>query len=370
MKNSKIPQRYPDATFTPSEQNEKQEIKGLKYNHIYKSSRGKSHIYERYIDGQSIAALRIDGPSDGSIVLDHKGNIKLLTGEKTLEKGPSSGKLFIKTWGRQELNNERVDVQYNAADDSESVALNVLSYGDIVEENRGSERVIRASKIVISADTELIIRGDPLVLQSGEGGGGKIIQKAGIIESDCVSSIENISGQKLIQNFSEFTLLSTSINSSCNFLLAGHFNATISGNWSQKIKGWYNHVVVGKSLTPVSHSYNVRVLRGKSKIENLKGSILIDGKRGFTLSSYRNIKVESKRNIDLIPARNLNVTSIRDISFNSRRIKFNSKISFDVKSVGRLNMASNAFMNLKASKGIGIRAKSRVRIKGSTIYLN
>ena len=354
MKNSKIPENYPNNTFEPLSNNEKKELKGFKYHHLIKSSKGKSHIYERYMDGQEIAALRVDGPSDGSFVLDHKGNVKLLTGEKTTERGPGSGKLMIKTWGQQQLHQDRTDIQYNSADDEESVALNVLTYGDTVEENRGSERVLKANKIVLSADSELILKANNVVIQSGDNGGGKITMSAGLIETNSTSSIENVSGQKLIQNFSEFTLLSVNPSGTFNTLIAGHYSSKIGGSYKQYVKGSYEQIIIGKSLVPTLDPYKVTVLRGSINFRTIKG--------GFNVNATRSINIKTFRNVLIHP--------IKKLTLRSYRISEQSMRSHDVKATGRLSLNSTKYINLMAGGGVGIRSKGRVRVKGSVIYLN
>lgn len=354
MKNSKVPINYPNNLFDPLSNNEKKELKGFKYHHLIKSSKGKSHIYERYMDGQEIAALRVDGPSDGSVVLDHKGNVKLLTGEKTTERGPGSGKLMVKTWGQQQLHQDRTDIQYNSADDEEAVALNVLTYGDTVEENRGSERVVKANKIVLSADSELVLKANNVIIQSGDSGGGKITMSAGLIETNCTSSIENVSGQKLIQNFAEFTLLSLNPSGTFNTLIAGHYSSKIGGSYRQYVKGSYEQIIVGKSLIPTLNPYKVNVLRGSIAFNSIKG--------GFNINATRNINIQTFKDVKIHP--------IKKLTLRSYRISEQSMRSHDIRGVGRVNLKSSRYINLTAGGGVGIRSTGRVRVKGSVIFLN
>lgn len=354
MKNSKIPNTYPSSVFNPLTKDEKITLKGFKYHHLIKSSKGKTHIYERYMDNQEVAALRIDGPSDGSVVLDHKGNVKLLTGEKTTERGPGSGKLMVRTWGQQQMHQERTDIQYNSADDEESVALNILAYGDTIEENRGGERYISANKIVISADAELVLKSNHIVLQSGDSGKGKISMNAGMIEKTCVSDIENVSGQKLIQNFAEFTLLSLNPKGTFNTIIAGHYSSKIGGSYKQYIRGGYEQIVIGRSLLPLPEVYKVTLLRGNFNFKAIRG--------GYNINVTRDINIRTFKDAKIHPVKNL--------IFRSYRIKENAMRSFDVKSTGRLNLNSSAHINLRSSGGIGIRTSGIVRVKGSTILLN
>jgi hypothetical protein len=74
---------YPDYIFKPTTSDEVQELKdNPRFHTWYKGHLTRSEIYERLLpDGES-AALRIDGPSDSAIVLDSKGCLRLITGER------------------------------------------------------------------------------------------------------------------------------------------------------------------------------------------------------------------------------------------------------------------------------------------------
>ena len=89
------------------------------------------------------SALRMEGPESGgsALVMNSKGNIKLITGKRTDVAG--SGTLDIKTYGCNQLHNGRTNIQYNpGGTENEGQALNVLAYGDVVEQVIGSTRHI------------------------------------------------------------------------------------------------------------------------------------------------------------------------------------------------------------------------------------
>ena len=125
----------------------------------------RSEIYERMLPDGLSSALRIDGPSDSAFSLDDKGNVRILTGKKTQVAG--SGVLGIKTWGQQQLHNERSNIQYCAGGtENEGQALNILAYGDVVEQAIGGTRYIKASKIEITATEELVLNGQTIKIQA------------------------------------------------------------------------------------------------------------------------------------------------------------------------------------------------------------
>ena len=125
----------------------------------------RSEIYERMLPDGLTSALRIDGPSDSAFSLDDKGNVRILTGKKTQVAG--SGVLGIKTWGQQQLHNERSNIQYCAGGtENEGQALNVIAYGDVVEQLIGGTRHLTATKVIITATEELVLNGQTIKLQA------------------------------------------------------------------------------------------------------------------------------------------------------------------------------------------------------------
>ena len=153
--------QYPNSIFKQTTPDEEQALLDEpRFQTWYKGWLTRSEIYERKLPDGITSALRIDGPSDSALSLDGKGNIRILTGKKTEVAG--SGVLGIKTWGQQQLHNERSNIQYCAGGtENEGQALNVLAYGDVVEECIGSTRYIKAAKIdgagIVSIYTKIIL---------------------------------------------------------------------------------------------------------------------------------------------------------------------------------------------------------------------
>ena len=152
---------YPTGIFKQTTADETQNLKdGPVFTTCWKGVLTRSQIYERmYPDGQT-STLRIDGPEGtaGFLSLQNNGSIVIVTGEKNVEKGASSGKLCIHTHGQQQKHEQVTHIEYNCGDDGHE-ALNIIAYGDIVEEATGSERHIKAQKIVITAEEELFLIG-------------------------------------------------------------------------------------------------------------------------------------------------------------------------------------------------------------------
>lgn len=243
---------YPTTIAKPTTPDETQELsENPRFRVWYKGTLTRSEIYERLLpDGES-AALRIDGPSDSTIVQNNLGQVKIITGQRNKERGPGSGKLCIHSWGYQAKHEHRSNLEFNAGDDKEGQALNMLCYGDYVEKTTGGTRYIRAQKIVIEASEELLLIGKTQVnIQSGTAGGGAIIMNAGQIEKTTNNDKEIILGQKMSFGTSEDTTITFDPRGSKNIVSTGHINWSILGDYQQWIGGVEQHIVAGKPGTP------------------------------------------------------------------------------------------------------------------------
>ena len=161
MSKVKPAKTYPDTIFGQKTPDEAQKLNsGPRFNTWYKGWFTRSEIYERMMPDGLTSALRIEGPDSGgaAIVMNSKGNIKLITGKSTDVAG--SGTLDINTQGSNQLHNGRTNIQYNeGGTEGDKQALNVLCYGDHIEQAMGSERHIKASIIRIVATEELVLDG-------------------------------------------------------------------------------------------------------------------------------------------------------------------------------------------------------------------
>ena len=159
---------YPDTIFKQKTPDEAQQLNsGPRFNTWYKGWYTRSEIYERMMPDGLTSALRIEGPDSGgaAIVMNSKGNIKLITGKSTDVAG--SGTLDINTQGSNQLHNGRTNIQYNeGGTEGKGEALNILCYGDYVEQSMGSTRYIRAQKILIEATEELVLEGQNVSIQA------------------------------------------------------------------------------------------------------------------------------------------------------------------------------------------------------------
>ena len=259
---------YPTSIAKPTTPDETQELsENPRFRTWYKGSLTRSEIYERMLpDGES-AALRIDGPSDSTIVQNNLGQVKIITGQRNKERGPGSGKLCIHSWGYQAKHEDRSNLEFNAGDDEEDQALNLQCYGDYVEKTTGGTRYIRAQKIVIEASEELLLIGKTQVnIQAGSGGGGAIIMNAGSVEKTTSNDKETILGQKMNFGTSEDTTLTFDPRGSKNIVSTGHINWTIAGDYKQWIGGVEQHIVAGAPM-------NIPLIKARDSTYSVKTAI-------------------------------------------------------------------------------------------------
>ena len=266
---------YPTGIFKQTTADETQNLKdGPVFTTCWKGVLTRSQIYERmYPDGQT-STLRIDGPEGtaGFLSLQNNGSIVIVTGEKNVEKGASSGKLCIHTHGQQQKHEQVTYIEYNCGDDGDE-ALNIIAYGDIVEEATGSERHIKAQKIVITAEEELFLIGKSQVfIQAGSNGGGTIQMSAGTIEQVVDNKKDIIFGQKMTFGAGEETSVQFDPRASQNIVSPGHVNWSILGDYKQWIGGISQTVIAGKPSVPPlikarDTSYSVNTVIGGVSIK-------------------------------------------------------------------------------------------------------
>ena len=232
MSTVKPAKKYPDTIFKQTTPDESQELKEFpRFQTWYKGFLTKSEIYERMMPDGLTSALRIDGPDSGGagIVMNHKGNIKLITGKRTDVAG--SGTLDIRTAGCNQLHDGRTNIQYNAGGpENEKQALNVLCYGDVVEQIIGGTKHIIATKIEITATEELVLNGQTIKLQAT----GDIEMGAASVTTAQVNKKDIVIGQKMSFGAGEDTDLQFDPRASKNVISPGNVNHKVLGTYKIK----------------------------------------------------------------------------------------------------------------------------------------
>ena len=332
---------YPTDLFKQTTPDESQELSsGPKFRTVWKGSLTRSEIYERMLPDNLTCALRIDGPADSAIVLNNKGNIRIITGEKTDIAG--TGMLGIKTYGQQQIHYERSNIQYNVGgSDNEGQALNVLAYGDIVEETIGGTRYLKASKVLIEATEELVLNGQSVKIQAQ----GDIEMAAASFTKAQINKKEITIGQDMNFGAGESSDVKFDPRSSTNIVSAGCINHKVLGDYALRAIGNI-HIssIGGAGLLIKDRTYGLKV--------TTTTRAMYSGVAGLAINTPGPMDIRSAA-LDLKSAKTTVDTAQLDVK---------SKAIMKLYSEGAATIESNATLDLKAN---GI-----VKVSGTLIYLN
>ena len=333
---------YPNNIFKQTTPDEEQALLDKpRFQTWYKGWLTRSEIYERRLPDGLTSALRIDGPGDSAVSLDNKGNVRILTGKKTEVAG--SGVLGIKTWGQQQLHNERSNIQYcTGGTENEGQALNVLAYGDVVEECIGGTRYIKASKIEITATEELVLNGQTIKIQAQ----GDIEMGAAAINTSQVNKKEIILGQRMTFGAGEDTDLQFDPRASKNILSPGNINHKVLGTYKlQSLRSMTLNGVAGIFMSSPA----------TTTVQGLGATNIISGTGTMNLASGKTQFVTA--DFDLTAAKTTVKTA--DLSLDSAKTSFKTA-DFDIDS---------AKVDILGAADVSITG-ANVRLTGALIYLN
>ena len=316
MSTVKPAKTYPDTIFKQKTPDEAQQLNsGPRFNTWYKGWFTRSEIYERMMPDGLTSALRIEGPDSGgaAIVMNSKGNLKLITGVRTEAAG--TGTLDIKTHGCNQLHNGRTNIQYNpGGTENEEQALNVLCYGDVVEQLIGGTKHVTATKIVITATEGLYLNGNTVSIKAD----GKLQMAGASITTAQVNKKDIITGQQMSFGAGETTEMKFDPRSSSNIISPGNVNHKVLGDYEIK-------------------SLRKMTLRGVSEL---------------FMSSPATTTVQGLKSLQLVGTGGMNLTS--------------GKTTFETKD---FDVTSDK-IDLTATKAdVEITGKN-VRVTGDKIYLN
>ena len=354
---AKAAKTYPKDVAKPTTPDEKQTTENdIKYRTVWKGSLTRSEIYERAFPDGTTTALRIDGPADngGFMTFKSDGSLVLRTGKKSKEVGASSGSLNIHTNGQQQKHEGKTYIQYNrgSEDTKDKEALNIIAYGDIVEDAVGSERHIKAKKIMITAEEELIlVAGTQVFIQAGKGpivAGGTVTTNAGTIETYADNIKEGVTGQRLTVGAPEETKVAYDPRSNQSIVSPGHINWKILGDYSQWVGGISEYIVAGGTPAPPLIENRVNAYTVKTAI----------GGQAFESVDYINryatggISDSAGGSIDILAGGEATFTAT-DTQFSTANFELDA-----------------AAVDILGSGDVSITSSGTVRITGTLIYLN
>ena len=327
MSTVKPAKTYPDTIFKQTTPDESQELKEFpRFQTWYKGFLTKSEIYERMMPDGLTSALRIDGPDSGGagIVMNHKGNIKLITGKRTDVAG--SGTLDIRTAGCNQLHDGRTNIQYNSGGtDNEKQALNVLCYGDVVEQIIGGTKHIIATKIEITATEELVLNGQTIKLQAT----GDIEMGAASVTTAQVNKKDIVIGQKMSFGAGEDTDLQFDPRASKNVISPGNVNHKVLGTYKIKsLRRMEVNAVTGLFMsTPATAT--LQGLAGL--IVNGPGGMNLNAaKTTFTTADFNVVSAQTDfKTADFnLDAAKLDLTGSADVSITGANVKITGALIY------------------------------------------
>lgn len=344
MAHQKAAKEYPTSIFEQESPDEKESFRDtLRFSTWYKGWLTRSKIYERKIPGeQEVGALRIDGPGDSFLSIRQDGSLRIMTGIKDKNKGPQSGKLGIRTWGQQQLHNNRSDIQYCAGDDEDGEALNVLCYGDYVENTKGGTRYVYATTIILDATAELILKGGSVKIQSD----GEVELSGTSITTAQVNKKDIVLGQKKTTGAGENTTEQFDPRSTTVINTPGSLAWNVAQDYSQLVGGCYKVDAVGGPgglIADRSFSMNL-----KTKKDFSAGGTLSSG-----LYSKGPIEVSTPQMLDLAGTTDVLITSDG---------------TMDVSATDLTMTGANT--KLEGTAKVDIESGGNVKITGALIYLN
>ena len=344
MAHQKAAKEYPTSIFEQESPDEKELFRDtLRFSTWYKGWLTRSKIYERKIPGeQEVGALRIDGPGDSFLSIRQDGSLRIMTGIKDKNKGPQSGKLGIRTWGQQQLHNNRSDIQYCAGDDEDGEALNVLCYGDYVENTKGGTRYVYATTIILDATAELILKGGSVKIQSD----GEVELSGTSITTAQVNKKDIVLGQKKTTGAGENTTEQFDPRSTTVINTPGSLAWNVAQDYSQLVGGCYKVDAVGGPgglIADRSFSMNL-----KTKKDFSAGGTLSSG-----LYSKGPIEVSTPQMLDLAGTTDVLITSDG---------------TMDVSATDLTMTGANT--KLEGTAKVDIESGGNVKITGALIYLN
>ena len=329
MSTVKPAKTYPDTIFEQKTPDEAQKLNsGPRFNTWYKGWFTRSEIYERMMPDGLTSALRIEGPDSGgaAIVMNSKGNVKLITGKRSEVAG--SGTLDINTQGCNQLHNGRTNIQYNeGGTENEGQALNILCYGDHVEQAMGSERHIKASIIRIVATEELVLDGQNIRINAQ----GDIQMAASSLTTAQVNKKDIVIGQSMKFGAGEDTDLQFDPRASKNIISPGNVNHKVLGTY--KIKSLRRMEIKGVASLFMSSP-------ATTTVQGLAGMI-VNGPGGMNLNSAK--------------------TTFETADFNVISAKTDFKTADFNINAAKLDLTGTGDASLSGAN---------VRISGALIYLN
>ena len=222
-------------------------------------------------------------------------------------------------------------------------ALNVLCYGDHIEQAMGSKRQIKASKIIITATEELVLEGQNISINSQ----GDLQMSASSFTTAQVNKKDIVIGQKMTFGAGEETSMQFDPRAQVNVITPGSINHKVLQDYKLTSLGCVSLFGAGGAGALVKNRTVGMGVSTKTKFA-AGGTIAAD------LVSTGKVKIDGIAAVDI-----------------------GSNASVDITSTGRTSIVSGAETEIDAAGKVDISGtvttitgSTKVQISGALIYLN
>ena len=307
------------------------------------------------------------------IILRSNGDILFQSGGKVNGQA-CGGRILINSRGGQLVKTGPTVAEYTSdgkgphekgskeLQDIKQLAKSELYWGKVVHEGHGDYR-IRARSITLDAQDVLTLIGkEKILLQAGPSGGGKIVMKAGSVETEADISDRWIKSQDMTVA-KEKTTMQYDPKGSDNLISAGHQNIKALGDQSISIAGVARLKVLGGTSVPLVKdsrlsAYNIHCVRGNLSMLTNIGSVMtsagngpswpsIDGVGSVTVKAKTNIKQEALVNYEA-----------------------KALAKMDLEAVGAATLKATGAVTVEGTASAMVKSGGVVTVQGTLIKLN
>ena len=238
-------QEYPTGIFEQTTPDETQELSDSpRFNTLAKDWLTRSEIYGRLLPDGETRSLRIDGPLGGGCFQTFKsdGGIRIRTGPINTETAGSAVLGLYSEGGTVQKHLSCSYYEYNiGGEENDKQALNVLAYGDVVENCEGGTRYIKATKILIEATDQLEIEGQNIKITAE----GELQMQAASIIAATVNEKDIVTGQKMTFGAGEETSMQFDPRAQVNIITPGSINMKAAQDFKLGTLGCISLFAVG-----------------------------------------------------------------------------------------------------------------------------
>ena len=332
-------QEYPTGIFQQTTPDETQELTDSPtFTTLAKGWRTRSEIYERLFPDGETGTLRIDGPRRGGCFQTFKsdGGIRIRTGPLDTEVAGAAVLGLYSEGGTVQKHLACSYYEYNiGGEEHDKQALNVLAYGDVVENCEGGTRYIKATKILIQATDQLEIEGQNIKIAAE----GELQMQAASIIAATVNEKDIVTGQKMTFGAGEETSMQFDPRAQVNIISPGSINMKAAQDFKLGTLGCISLFAVGGA-----------------------GALVKNRAVGMSLSTRTQLAAGGTAATDLVST---GFTTVKGTG----GVEVFTPAMLDLSGTASAMITSDGIMDI-AGTTVNIDGSASVKITGALIYLN